>query len=430
MTTRFVCILLILASFASPNPAQAQVREIAAGASLESVLSMIRNALTEVISEAEGSATTAGFSLATDANILLQNIEALIASSSARVFGDLTRAQQTAIRDALKLADEVNRGAADRMDDLDRVVRTLGTEMSRVPGVEDRPFVSRHSPSYIRLGEPSHTIAFSGSRLGVDEATLQFGATPCEWIGSTDMDLRFRCPQEIFDIGRNDWVSGRLMLTDESSWYELWKSDEQFEYRVAVMAIQELLGRYSLKVSETRTSEDRVNRAGKNSYRNDHCRGGKQKVWTFRPAPGCKVDVTSIKVGHRESKNSSYEGIVNASAHGFQVRTHVRNHGSCGPFGVPKDGRGSVGISATWTDVCPKSIQADLEPEQGELFWDSDRSFEFPETVRSFILTVEQLNGERRTITGTDSTPWFTADYDPLKRVLVVRPRTLESAFH
>lgn len=420
---------LILVLCLSVSNVYSQAGAIAASASVDAVISNIRNSVSELISEAETSATVTGFSFVTDANILLQNLDVMAKELSGKVFSDLNQSQQSILSNATQLLAETNRDLEDRIADVGGIISSMGAEISRIPGVDDRPLLSKYSPSYILNTEAAYELLLSGSLLNSDKSLLVFGATPCLLVSSVENQARYTCPAEIFSTGENEWVTGELSLIKDAPWYMFWADDETYSYKIGVMAIQEKLGDYELKVWEQRNSQNRVSRSGRNGHRNNHCRGDSGQVWTYRPAPNCTIDVTSINVDHSKSSNSTYNGVINASGSGFQVRGVVRNNGSCGPFGVPRDGRGSLNVHARWVDICPATEEVELPAQKGELSWLEDKSFDFPETTTKYMLMVNQINGKVKAVDRASSEDWFTTSYDVNTRLLVFKPRKLTDAF-
>ncbi len=406
----------------------AQIESIAASASVESVISQIRNSASELISEAETSAKVAGFSFATDANILLQNLDVMAEELSGKVFRDLNTSQQSILSNAIKLVSETDRSFEDRLGDVNQIISSLGGELSRIPGIDGRPLLAKYSPSYILNTDAAYDLTLSGSLLSSEKSSLLFGATPCLLVSSVESQARYRCPAEIFTTGENEWVTGELKLIKDTPWYNFWGKGQTYSYKIGVMTIQEKLGEYELKVWEKRSSQKRISRSGSNSHRNNHCRSDKSKAWTYRPAPNCSVDVTSINVKHSKSSNSTYEGVINASGSGFQVRGVIRNRGRCGPFGVGHDARGSLRVDATWIDICPATEEIELPTEDGILSWMEDRSFDFPETTTKYVLKINQADGRVKIVDKTLSDDWFTASYDLNTRLLVFKPKALSEA--
>lgn len=404
----------------------AQVAEIAAGATIDSVITQVRNSLNEVISQAEASTSVVGFSVAADANILIQNLNTAANDFRGKLFSDLNKAQQAAFANALKLSKEANRDLRPNIKALQGAVKILGAELSRVPGVSSRPFVHSYTPTYIVNNDASYDFVVDGSLLNSRKSSLMFGSITCKSVSAVEHRLRFQCPAEPFG-GGIDWKIGALTLYKEAPFYKFWMADEKYEYKVAAKVIQERLGSYTLTAVETRPASNKVARTIENGYRNGHCSGSAAKVWTYRPAEACTIDVTSIKVNHSKSSNSSYEGVLNASPAGFQVRGVVRNNGSCGPFF--KDGRGSLNVTATWTDTCSSQKEAQLEPQTGELHWEQELGFSLSPQTAKFMFVVVQANGERRIVTASESSDWFTSTYDPATKVLLIKPRKVEEAF-
>lgn len=423
-------LMAILCSTVLVTNAFGQGAPIAANIAADALISNIRNSLAELISQAEVSGSILGFQFATDANILLQNFEIVVKGASGKVFGDLNQSQQSIISNMSQLVDKTDRSLSDKIKAANDLVASVGAEISRLPLVSNRPLLYAYSPSYILNSEASYDVEIKGSLLGSHQVGLIFGTTPCNLVSSVENEARFTCPSEIFSTNRNEWVSGTIRFSKPAPIYAFWRQGEAYEYKIGVMAIQEEMAEYSLKVYERRPSHQRIARNASNGHRNNYCRGDKSIVWGYRPAAGCKVDVTTIRaVPTVISSNSTYNGVVNASENGFQVSGVARNRGRCGPFGVPRDARGSLNVSVNWTDVCSSAEEAPLEEETGVLTWLEDKAFAFPNTLSKYLLTVKQKNGQVKIIDRAEASNWFTVNYDPNTKILIYKPRALQDAF-
>jgi hypothetical protein len=421
--------LVVLISVSINNP-QAQVAEIAGSATVDTLITNVKNGISELISEAEASATVVGFSFASDANILIQNLDILGKELSGKVFSDLNRSQQSALSNAAAVLAETDKKLQERIRDVNNIIDSLGAELSRLPLADDRPLLKRYSPSYILNNDASYDINFDGSLLNTDSIKLQFGAVPCQKISSVENSLKFNCPAEIFKNSENNWITGNIDFTKKKAWYNIFGQDKSYSYSLGIMAIQEKFGDYKLLVSEKVNDNNVVQRLHKNQFRNSHCSGNRSKVWTYRPTEGCTIDITSAKISEQSvTSKSSLEGIINLASNGFQIRGVIGNSGSCGPFGVPKDARGKIAVTATWNDICPTPKEVDLPPAEGEIFWNNDLSFDLPQAYTKFSLEVKQLDGTKKIVKDTESHRWFTTHFDVNGKQLILKPRTVEDAF-
>lgn len=405
----------------------ANVGAIAASASVDALVQNITNSLSQLISEAETSATVAGFGFATDANILIQNIEVMGKELSGKVFSDLNASQQSVLSNALVLIDQAGRETGRQLDSAEALVASLGQEIARLPLTDGRPMVSRYSPSYVLNNTETYDISLKGSLLNRADTTLYFGATPCEQISSVETELRFSCPAAAFDNDVNGWTTGLLSFDKPRPWYAPWRSPEAYRYRIALMVVQSEIGDYTVRSAESVTIKAHMQRRQSNERRNSHCEGRRDVAWTYRPAAGCRIDETSVKVKHRTSANSSYGGISNLSASGFQARGRVENRGRC-TLGT-RDARGKLSVTAEWVDVCSSPGEARWETENGSLRWGEDTAFHLPSNVSKWVLEVKQKDGAIKVFDRASPSDWFVVDFDPNTKILLVKPRQLADAF-
>ena len=417
-------------ALALPTQAHAQIAgagSIAASASIDAVITGVRNALQEVISQAEVAGTVVSFRVASDAKILLQNLDTMGKELSGKVFRDLTEAQQAALNNLMALSKETSKDLGKNIGQLDDAIKSAGEELSRIPGVSDRPFVSSYSPSYLLRQDKEFDVVVKGSLLNTEKLQLTVGQTECKLLSSVEKALRFSCPGTT--LGKSqEWVSGTLKFTRSKKWFQFWKEDDHYQYQVAIRAIANEMGVYALDVTTRGTVDERVPRSAQNGHRNDHCQGGHSVVWTYSPTQGCFVDMGTVQVIPSKSSNSTYNGVVNLTNLGFQVSGVVRNNGQCGPFGIPRDGRGNLDVNANWIDVCTRPKMTDLPAAPGTLSWDRETVLTLPENLAKFVLRVKLANGMERIVSGAGSFGWFVVEYNDATKILVLRPRKLEEA--
>lgn len=411
------------------GPVSADVPTIAGTAAVGSLISQITNGLSELISEAEASATATGFSFATSANILLQNMEVLGKELSGKVFSDLNSTQQSTIQNALLVIDRANRDMAGQIEAVNTLVSSVGQEISRIPGVSKRPLLTSYSPSFLLNKDDSYDFRLRGSLLNSENSTLYFGQTPCTLVSSVETEVRFSCPSSAFDKTSNKWSTGLLTLEKPQPWWKFWASTDEYKYKIGLMLIQQDMGEYRLSRYENRTEIARVPRKQENERGNGHCSGSKPTVWTYNPAATCKVEEATVTVEHSTSANSSYEGIINLSATGFQVRGVVANKGDCGPAGAWKDARGKLWVRAHWVDLCPTNKEYELPAESGTLSWTEERAFQLPASSSKFLLEVRQKDGSVKIFDKAGNSNWFTVEYDPNTKIVMLKPRHVADAF-
>jgi hypothetical protein len=409
--------------------AHADVASIAATAAVGDLISQIKNGLSELISEAEASATATGFSFATSANILLQNMEILGKELSGKIFSDLNSTQQATLQNAMLVIDRANRDLAGQVEAVNMLVSSVGQEISRIPGISSRPLLTNYTPSYLLNKDESYDLRLRGSLLNSEESTLYFGKTQCTLVSSVETEMRFSCPASAFTASENKWSTGLLTLAKPQPWWKFWASSEDYKYRLGIMLIQKDIGEFRLTKYENRTGTESVARKQENEGGNSHCSGNKSKVWTYTPKTGCKIDETSVGVEHHTTANSTYEGVISLSATGFQVRGVVSNKGDCGPGEAWKDARGKLWVRAKWNDLCSTVKEFELPAETGILTWTEEKAFQLPADASKFLLEVKQKDGSARVFDKAGPSPWFTVEYDPNTKVLLFKPRQIADAF-
>lgn len=426
------CILISVILLTNSINALAQTEIFSSEILVENIVSDITDDLKQVINQLETTGTITSFNIRSNLLIILDNIKILGDELLGKTFGELSDAQKQFFERSNVLIKESLSGINITVDKVDGIVSSMGEALSRVPGVDGRPFVTKYSPSYVLIGGDSYSISVHGSLIGNGEPSLYFGKEMCEVKTKTERLLEFNCPKNIFKSSEN-WISGILSVTTKKAWNDIFSDAKKYNYNLSLRAIDNTLGEYSLNVFVKKIGEVRKNRSQPNSYRNAHCQGERTMVWTYNPAGGCKIDVQSVTVSHSTSSQSSYNGVQNLSENGFQVVGVVRNNGTCAPRILGQrayvDGRGSLNVTANWVDICQEEKEIELESESGELTWKKQKSFQMPTNTTRFVLTIRQINGEEIVVNGTDSQKWFDVDYDPKGKIAIIRPKSLNAAF-
>ena len=165
------------------------------------------------------------------------------------------------------------------------------------------------------------------------------------------------------------------------------------------------------------------------SAQNAHCKGGREARFEFNSSRDWNVDKDSISVECSSSKKSSCKGLRDVKDTSFKYACHLENHGSCDPFGILKDGRGSCWGRVTWNDIqsTVESGRDVLGPR--ELAWGDERSIELPENVQSARLVLKKFDGNQSVLSIDDpEDKWVTAQIDLERQKVLVRALPLEQA--
>lgn len=426
--------MLIAVLFFVTTPVQKAVAaaEIAAGVYAENLVADIENGLTTVIRQMETSTSVVSFAVRSDLLVVLENVRQISNQLIGKTFGELSQSQKQFFERTNKLVQDYNNGVQLTAEEVDGVVNSMGETISRLPTFKDRPYVTRYSPSYAVGGENSYRVSVKGSLVGSGEPTLTFSEHECSLKTKTERSIEFDCTKAIFP-DEFAWVAGELKVFEPKPWYAFFGDAKSFSYTISLRSVPARLGTYSLTFVTDEVKEIRKPRDQSNYHRNNHCQGGTPVHWTYTPESGCKVDVTTVSAeATTKSSNSSFGGVSNVTANGFSVTGNVNNAGSCGPkvFGAPagKDGRGALGVTARWVDVCTEATELTSAETTGELFWKKQKSFTFPPNTKSFLLSVKEMTGDERVVRGTEPHNWFTVDYDSTGKVAVFRPKDVQDA--
>lgn len=423
-------ILCLIVQMTLTSIAKAEV--ISGDSLVGNVVGDLTDGLQSTITQLETSATVTSFNVRSDLLVILENVKIMGDELVGKTFNELSSAQKQFFEKTNVLVAETREGVSLTVDKVDGVMASMGEALSRIPGVDGRPFVTKYKPSYFLKGNENYPILVSGSLVGNGSPTLKFGNIDCQIKTKTERLLEFDCPSHIITNDKN-WISGELTVTKEKPWYDFFSKDKKYTYVLSVRTIDKNIGEYSLDFYIKENAEVRKSRGQSNSHRNGHCQGDRAMAWTYNPQGGCKIDMNSVNISHSNSSQSSYGGVHNLTQNGFQVRGTVRNNGTCAPriFGQRAfvDGRGSLNVTANWVDVCTEGKEVQQETKTGMLTWAKQEKFQMPNNTLRFVLTIQQVNGEQIIVKGSEVHKWFKVDFDPQGNIAIFRPKELDLAF-
>lgn len=412
-------------------PAYPQATTIAADALIENVAHDITSSLNSTIKQLESSATVTTFNARSDLLVVLENVKNVSSALIGKTFSELNNSQKDFFERISKFTKETQDGVEITTERIDGLVNDLGDSLARIPGANRSPYVTKYTPSYFLGSDTPKDIVIKGTLIGTGKPTLSFGEIKCSKKTQTERELRFECPAEIFP-NKEKWATGSLSVEEGRPWYASFLENKKKYYTISVASIPDKFAEFILETYTTEAITRYIDRAQDNGHMNEHCQGATPVAWTYTPSPGCSIDITSVSAPAGVSSQSTYNGIQSLTGTGFLVTGVVRNNGSCAPriFGQRAywDGRGSIGVTARWKDICTSSEEKPQPVQSGNLSWRSQLSLQLPKNLSKFVLTIKQINGEIHIITGSGSHKWFSTEFDREAKILVVRPTPLELA--
>ena len=430
--SKAVLITTVILSFSTM--AQSQVEQLIAGGlttlTVDQIGSEIAKDVNSVVHELEQSGSQLSFNVRTDLIVAAENVSRLVAEERNKTFEQLSELQQSTLKNTLQAIAEAKKGTDDALMKSQQLISQASVELTRIPGINKSPMVTGYSPSLIVSDRDKYRISVKGSKLGGKITQLNIRGAECGLSKQDETNLSFNCTGDVFKVDTPSYLEGSLLVTSSSRRF-LFGPQRKARYAFSVGVLPQLLGNYELKVTHDVTKETRVKRNGANGHRNDHCSSNKSKYWTYNPAKGCEIDVSSVKArATSKSSNSTYSGINNLSSSGFRVGGVVRNRGKC--LWPSKDARGTLKVAATWQDVCKQTETSTNDVESGQVFWGKDMIFQlgsYVENPKGFSLSIEDIYGRKRVIDGAETNDWFSASYDVATQTVVVKPREPKGFF-
>ena len=426
--------VIALALFFLSHKTYAQVTAIAGSALVSDVSDGISKDLKSVIVQLENSASVTSFKVRSDLIVVADNIRVMGEALAGKTFDSLSQQQKTFFENARALATDATSGINLTADRVEGVLAGMSETMSRIPGIEGRPFVTKYAPSFVLIGKKRYPVSVNGTLVGTGSPTLSFNNTPCEIKTKTERSLEFDCPATIFSP-KDPWSSGKLTVVEKKSWWKFWGAPEIYAYNISIRSIPDAMGEYVLVTKGIQTVNRTKPRTAGHGHRNEHCQGATPIAYSFTPESSCVIDVQSITLARGSISDASQvdnPGTITSS--GFAVSAAARNHGSCGPKipftsqRVPVDARGSFNFGVSWNDICPVREDIEAKVGSGTLQWSQEKDFQLPTHANAFVLTITQADGKKRVVNGTTSTDWFDVTFDLVSKVVLFKPKALETA--
>jgi hypothetical protein len=429
-TLRLLATAMLVFVAASP-PAQSQTA-IAAGAAISDVIKQLRDGLKEVIDETQNAYSRSAFDTRANAIVVLQSLDVIASGLVGQVFSELNATEKKFMSDTALIIEQWHRGNRDLADRLESVATTGEEAISRLPFAERTPLVKKYSPSFVATNaNATFLVSIQGSRLGSGDPALKFGATACMRNTHTDRELRFACPSRLLGTPTSVVpVTGHLSLARPKTFWQkvqFWKAAESTQYDIGIVTVPALLGEFTGRAVLSTTTRERQQRTGPHvGHMNDHCQGGRTHDWVMNASAGWSIEEGSVTLHTVScSSASTCPQLQNVGSSGFVIHGVTTNNGACGPFGIPKDGRGFMESYATWSEYRDVVQDVDQPLPPGAITWGSDTSIRLPESSKGFVLEVRRVDSTSSTITGAGPFDRFDVAYDQITRTVVITPGRL-----
>lgn len=433
-----VCAALIASCFVQNANAQAGAATIAGSAAVYSVIEQLREATQSVINQLETSTNKTQFEVRSSLVILMQTLNNVAGEITVRTFGELNKTQQDFFNNLNRSLAEWRRTSKVTANDISSVLSQLNDTIGTLPGANRRPRVLKFAPSMISMQEATRNkgvrVSVSGSWLGHDEPTLAVANQACSRLTKTETTLEFQCSLAAFRAPATIMpLSGKLTVVNFRTFWEkvggLVSDNKRFvTYDLGFALVPQEMGVASISTSVDEIKRETRVRPFSFRHDNGHCEGARNVAWTVNAdvANRWQIDVTTIAAS--TYSGGGFQGVVGANSSGFQVTGRVQNHGSCGPLGIGKDGRGHLEVKGTFTEFRDLTTTRMEAKDPVKIFWGRDHKFDLPTNARAIISEVSLVNGEKFIERTSTSRNWYSFDVDLANKVVVLRPKSIEEA--
>ncbi len=435
--------IISLTLLCSPAIGQDLTSAFGVGATIGSTIDQLKESANEIAHNAGNEFGRGAFSTRQNAEILIQQLNAMSIELEGKTFNDLNNSQRMFFLNTKNTLDEINKSTKYSVNRAQQLVVQADSMLGTLPGANRTSRVLDFSPRYIlsdRTNLPI-TVNVTGSWLGSGDPKLIIDGSTCFRLQKTESKLIFQCKFEINNTSDNvSFQKLNLTTYDRPSWLEsitqfFGSSPKKRKYELALAIVPKKIGSFS---GIARTMQDIAEERSKSQeFRNDneHCQGTRTYVWTANidNTDGWHLAAppTTRLLSDSDATN---EGIQAWSASGFVLQGKAKNSGSCAPkiFGhrAYVDGRGHVLISAKWTESRIVKKYADEAFEIGQIEWGVERTIRIPENSIFASVSSKLLNGDKFEDTSTDSASrlWYRINFDISNHRIVIRPADLETA--
>lgn len=431
----------VVAVMIAPGASYGQAGAIAANATVGTIASELESSVNNTINRADDAVSNNSFRVRQHLEILLGQLNAIATDQRDKTFAQLNDTQQKAFLNIKNSIDQLAQLQRVTAADVQKTSLTVGTAMGNLPLGKATPRVIDYSPVYV-IGKAadapagSQSISVSGISLGEGAPKLRIQGAACTLASKTEIALKFTCPNQSWTasdaVGA---VAGDLEVYQKRGfWSRLFgREPETRKYRVSVFVVPPTMGDFRLAVTRTITTLESKQRTEQFRSDNGHCDGARDVLFPFNVTPGWSIEPASIAPQCNSTDKSSCEGLRNVSATSFGYKGVVRNSGSCAPkvFGhrAYVDARGNVRGSVSWTETRPVTSVGTEAAGQGKLHWGQAVQLPLPSDVQAISLTVNQIDGKKVIVTGSDqSQRWYAVQSDRVNNFVLISPRDVGDA--
>lgn len=434
-------IAILLTSTALPTASAADpVTGFVAGAAVDGVVQGVKDAALEVIQQMDASVGTNSFRVRQDMSFLISELDYFATRHRNEVFSQLNASEKRFVTDASNLVLITGREARSGFKETSEIASTLESALARLPLADRQPRVSRSSPGYMLDNASGAAVRISaeGNLLSRGRnPRMTVAGKPCTAVGAIDTILTFSCDGAGFRAATAlGAVTANLAMDVEQPWYsQMWSAMTHTPppvktYRLLVHVVPTTLGAYRIEGLADEDFDVTEEQTGVIDASNQHCWGERRHgPFRFTPRTGWRVNPSSIHEGaeHFGNRQRNLDGPLEVTESGFIYFVSLKNGGHC--FLGTKDARASIRKDIVWNEVQTRTRDVAFPVATGPMAWGTDIAIPLPDRMKQVSVTVDQFDGQHRVITGDDAAPdWFSVTIDPNRRMLVIRPRSLEQA--
>jgi hypothetical protein len=431
-----------LFAFSLTHSSLAQATTFAANMAVSGIVEQLRNSVQQLIDQLDNRVSARAFQLRADLVVLQSEIAHSTDALIGKNFGELSKQQQTFFEGAANTVTQANALILDSTKSIEVIATQVEHVLAQIPFFGSEPRVRRISPSFVKAVtdiESEVPFAIDGSFLTHGDASFELQGKTCKLVGHIESRATFSCPASAFadPTGRVQYLSGALVVAQERSLWERFKGlfgakARAKTYRLPIAVVPTILGQYSVQVTHLVETVATQQRTGNWGRTNDHCVRRQSFQYNFGPSgTGWKVLVDSVNTAVTCGRGGEGHAVRNLSEAGFQIESWSSNSGRCERLlgsVVAWDARGCSIGTVTWTERKSSTVPQTSVIGSGELEWGKAVTLTLPPQLVGFVVTVEQIDGQRVAVNSAVGSKWFAVSRDAGSTSLVLAPLELARA--
>jgi len=424
---KILITIILIISFQPNSFSQGSV--ITAGEVVNDVVNNLKTQVEDLTFSFEGIVTRQSFDMRQHLLVVSNNLDYILEKNLNKTFDELTIKQQLMLTDIEVLITDLKQPINQTINKLELLTDKANSFAASLPFGKKATLLSNVSPNYILQSNRENVkLIVKGSWLATGKPYIKLKNKKLFPATEIDSKLEFIIPKLDIDTTKVELKTFSLIVYQKRL-----LGKKKLDYKIGVTTVPNFMANYELEITTYRNDTIRSTYSREKEHRNDHCQGARDVILTVTASTGYKIDKNSIKHSGDVRKNCTYNGLRSVTEAGYQVTAIVRNSGNCKEVlgeVVSYDARGKAIIKTSYTEYkVVENINDKKVQMTGSGFWGQDFIFTLPENTKSFVLTVNKINGEKIIVTDSKNDKWLKIKNDRINKRIIISPEKVNNAF-